>query len=455
MNSANNRVLIVDDEPMMRAALQANFRQDGWQVETASGVQEAIAKFSQQSYPLVVTDVRMPDGDGIQVMKHVRETSPNTAVILLTAYGTVPEAVQAIRSGAVDYIIKPVSFGQLRSVVQRVMQPASTTVANGGSLKTNIVGSSRALMRSLERAASAAQVDADVLVEAESGTGKELLARFIHYLSSRNAKPFIAVNCAAVPETLLESELFGHTRGAFTGATATRVGKFEAANGGTLLLDEIGEMPISLQPKLLRVLQEREFERLGEARPVKVDIRVIATTNVSLMSMVESGRFRADLYYRLNVIPLSLPPLRERKEDIASLAEHFVRLTATQAGRQVPRLLPGFISRLEQHAWPGNVRELYNLVRRVVLLNEKEDLGAEHLSVELGRPQLGTTEKTFVPERQVIAGSSMRHVERQLLESTLQLTAGNRTRAAEMLGISVRTIRNKIREYGLPPRRYA
>jgi DNA-binding NtrC family response regulator len=266
-------------------------------------------------------------------MQATRRMSPGTAVILLTAYGSVPDAVSAMRDGALDYLTKPISFDQLQATAAKVMQVARQAPVEDGLPASGIIGSSPLLLRALQRARSAASTSADVLVEAESGTGKELLARFIHDVSDRSGKPFVALNCAAVPESLLESELFGHARGAFTGAVSAKPGKFELADGGTILLDEIGEMPLHLQPKLLRALQEREFERLGEARSVHVDIRVIATTNVSLAAMVERGQFRSDLFYRLNVIPLSLPPLRERKEDIPALARYFAEKHAAHSRR--------------------------------------------------------------------------------------------------------------------------
>jgi transcriptional regulator with GAF, ATPase, and Fis domain len=293
-----------------------------------------------------------------------------------------------------------------------------------------------------------------VLIEAESGTGKELLARFIHNSSARSGKPFVAVNCAAVPEALLESELFGHGRGAFTGAIAAKPGKFELADGGTILLDEIGEMPLHLQPKLLRALQEREFERLGEARSVHVDIRVIATTNVSLSAMVERGQFRSDLFYRLNVIPLTLPSLRDRREDIPLLAQYFAEKHATEAHANTPRLHMEFLERLQSHNWPGNVRELANFMRRVVTLSDTNDIDGDCFDAEFQT----VTWTSGVSQMQMPAelpGTPIRLVERRHVESTLMLTDGNRTHAAEMLGISLRTLRNRIREYGLPPRRHA
>ena len=281
-----------------------------------------------------------------------------------------------------------------------------------------------------------------------------MLARFIHENSERRDRPFVAVNCAAVPEHLLESELFGHVRGAFTGATIGKPGKFELAQHGTLLLDEIGEMPMNLQPKLLRALQEREFERLGDTRTTEVNIRVIATTNTPLHVRVEEGRFRADLYYRLNVIPLTLPALRERREDIPALAELFARHFSQEAGRPAVHLSPAFVAGLLEHTWPGNVRELQNFIRRMVTLSDTSEIGPEHLKAELVVAQRPQTDY-LLSQARLQAGTSIRELERHLLESTLQVTGGNRTRAAEMLGVSLRTIRNKVREYGLPPRRYS
>ena len=454
-------VMVVDDEPGIRTALRANFLRHGWAVDTASCVREAIRNAESREYDLVVTDIRMHDGTGMEVMRAVRNSSAKTGVILLTAYGSVPDAVTAMRDGALDYLTKPIPFERLQAtaaqLVSRARQmPCEETLSNG-----DIVGSSPLLQRALQRARAAASAGADVLIEAESGTGKELLARFIHESSERRDKPFVAVNCAAVPDALLESELFGHGRGAFTGAVSSRPGKFELADGGTILLDEIGEMPINLQPKLLRVLQEREFERLGEGRPVHVDIRVIATTNVSLAAMVDRGQFRADLFYRLNVIPLSLPPLRERREDVSVLARHFAEKFAAQHGCKAPLLATDFLERLEAHTWPGNVRELANFMRRVLTLSESAVLDAQIFETEFqGQAAILPARHTVAPPSEhgpmaIQAGTPIWQVEKLLLEKTLVLTEGNRTQAAELLGISLRTMRNKIREYGLPPRRYA
>ncbi len=315
--------------------------------------------------------------------------------------------------------------------------------ALGRMMNTPMIGSSPALLAALERAGQAARSGADILLEAESGTGKELLAKFIHELSTRAAGPFIAINCAAVPEQLLEAELFGHVRGAFTGALANQAGKFEMADGGTLLLDEIGEMPLALQPKLLRALQEREFYRLGDSRPIHVDVRIVASTNRSLQALVHEGHFREDLYYRLNVIPLTLPPLRERGSDVIELAEHFAAKFA--APQEAPAMSERFRAALRSHPWPGNVRELANSIRRAVALCEGSEIDVDALPLATP-PALG-------PAPWLKPGLSLREAEKALLEITLEATAGNRTRAAALLGVSLRTVRNKIREHGLPPRR--
>jgi DNA-binding NtrC family response regulator len=457
-SDAATSVLIVDDEPGIRTALRASFLRHGWRVETAAGVREAVRNLEGKEFDLVVTDIRMPDGTGMEVLRSVRQLSPGTAVILLTAFGSVPDAVTAMRDGALDYLTKPISFEQLQITAAQVMHRARQLAVVEPAAAGDIVGRSPLLLRAIQRARAAASTGADVLIEAESGTGKELLARFIHDTSDRCRKPFVAVNCAAVPEALLESELFGHARGAFTGAVGAKPGKFELADGGTMLLDEIGEMPLHLQPKLLRVLQEREFERLGEGRSVHVDIRVIATTNVSLARLVERGQFRGDLYYRLNVIPLSLPPLRDRREDIPVLAEHFSRKYAEQMQTKPARLHPAFLDLLQAQSWPGNVRELANFMRRVLTLSETSEIDANCFEMEFqapAKPFIVSSAPTPVPVVGAAAGTPIRQVERLHLENTLALTDGNRTHAAEMLGISLRTLRNKIREYGLPPRRYA
>jgi DNA-binding NtrC family response regulator len=442
----NNNVLIVDDEAAMRAALEANFRRRGWRVQTAVGVDDALEKFRTAPSTLVVTDMRMADGDGLQVMQGVRTFIPGTPVILLTAYGSVPGAVQAIQEGACDYLQKPVSFEQLEATAERFVTPAEGQAEGGAAFEG--IGNAPSFCSLIARARRVAQTDADVLIEAESGTGKELLARFIHRASTRSEGPLVAVNCSAFPDNLLESELFGHVRGAFTGANNAKPGKFELADGGTLLLDEIGEMPTSLQPKLLRVLQEREVDRLGDTRPVPVNVRVIATTNRSLRAHVDAGHFRADLYYRLHVVPLVIPPLRERQEDILPLAEFFVRKHEPKAQRGAFHITPELGAQLNGAAWPGNVRELENFMRRALALASGTALGRQAMDAAAPTPQEAN-------ENGVKPGVTLQDVERQLLEKTLEATGGNRTRAAELMGVSLRTVRNKIREYGLPARRFS
>ncbi len=475
-------VLIVDDEPGIRTALTAHFSREGWQVTAASGLREAEYRLAQAEYDLMVSDVRLPDGSGVELMRALRAEAATVPIVLMTAFGSVPDAVEAMRGGASDYLTKPVAWTRLHTIAERLASsgigaqtemrsaqsaPDALTAARASDSHDHppahgIIGRSPALQQALTRARAAASTDADVLVEAESGTGKELLARFIHISSTRATKPFIAINCAAIPEHLLESELFGHARGAFTGATQARPGKFELAHGGTLLLDEIGEMPLHLQPKLLRALQEREFERLGETKTMKVDIRVIATTNVTLAEAVDRGSFRSDLYYRLNVIPLSLPPLRERKDDIPLLAASFAAAWAAREQRPVPALAPEFIEMLQAEYWAGNIRELGNFMQRVLSLHASERAGAA-IDQACFRSEAAGTRKApssaacaaAMEEPELPPGVPIRQLERLHLEKTLALTQGNRTHAAEMLGISLRTMRNRIREYGLPPRRYA
>jgi len=434
-----SRVLVVDDDAGMRAALEVRFLRRGWSVETATCAQEGLDRFRRGMHPLIITDIRMPGEDGFFLMRAARSLSPHTAVILLTAFGSISDAVTAMKDGACDYLVKPVPFEQLEQAAERVLAHARMQQESSKEL----AGHAPSWLRALERARQAAASDADILIEAESGTGKELVARMIHQLSARKGRPFVALNCAAFPETLLESELFGHAKGAFTGASNAKPGKFELAHEGTLLLDEVGEMPLALQPKLLRALQEREFDRLGDTRSVRVDLRVIATTNCALAQMVRDGKFRADLYYRLNVIPLSLPPLRERAGDVGELADFFVRLFATR-GRSL-HLAPDFLARLESHNWPGNVRELANCLRRVVALTQESEIGASALDGFDWAAAPAPVDSSLIRP-----GVSLGEMERKLVAITLEATGGNRSRAAELLGVSLRTVRNKVRSYGLP-----
>lgn len=440
------QVLVVDDDRSMRAALEARFLRLDWRVETAANAVEALGKFRRQKHALIVSDIRMPGGDGFSVLREVRALAPQTAVILLTAFASVPEAVSAMREGACEYLVKPVSFEQLEQAASRVLSNSRRIDLDADACE-GLAGRSTSWLRALDRARQAASTAVDILIEAESGTGKELVARLIHRLSPRRDRPFIAVNCAAFPETLLESELFGHAKGAFTGADHAKPGKFELAHGGTILLDEIGEMPLALQPKLLRVLQERELDRLGDTRTVQVDLRVIATTNRALRQMVTAGQFRADLYYRLNVIALTLPPLREREGDVRELAQYF----AARFAFPMPplRLSEEFLARLETHTWPGNVRELANCMRRVTALAAGPEIGAASLEdYEWNVTQTGAVSADV--DHCLRPGLKVEEMERQLFALTLEATGGNRSRAAELLGVSLRTVRNKVRTYGLP-----
>ncbi|HUN60804.1 MAG TPA: sigma-54 dependent transcriptional regulator [Candidatus Sulfotelmatobacter sp.] len=437
-------VLIVDDEAAMLAALEANFKRRGWQVRSASGVSEALSAFRVAPSRLVITDMRMADGDGLQVMEGVRKYLPETPVILLTAYGTVPDAVLAMRGGACDYLQKPISFEELESTAERFITHQPETLLGGH--ETEVVGPSLAFRRVIEQAKKVARSEVDILVEAESGTGKEVLARLIHQHSHRRSGPFVAVNCSAFPENLLESELFGHVRGAFTGAQANKAGKFELAHGGTLLLDEVGDLPLSLQPKLLRALQEREIDRLGDTKPVSIDVRIIATTNQSLPQQVKAGSFRADLFYRLHVVPLTIPPLRERREDILPLAHHFLRKYEPLECRGLFRIAPELAEQLQAYDWPGNVRELENTIRRELAF-------AVGTTLDGCGGLLGCDLQEQQETAGVKPGVTLQEMERRLLEATLEATGGNRTRAAALMGVSLRTVRNKIREFGLQPRR--
>jgi DNA-binding NtrC family response regulator len=439
-----NRVLVVDDELAMRAALEASFSQHGWKVETASGTREALERFRSWPCPLVITDMRMPDGDGLKVMSGIRTLAPETAVIFLTAYGNVPEAVKAMKGGACDYLVKPISFEQLHEAAQRVLKLDSSR-GQRRQADRGIIGNSLPMRRLLDRARQIARTDVDLLLEAESGTGKELLARMIHDSSRRRSGPFVAVNCAAFPDTLLESELFGYIKGAFTGAASSRVGKFELAHRGTLLLDEISEMPLQLQPKLLRVLQQREVDRLGDRTPTSIDVRVIATTNRDLALAVKEGKFRADLYYRLNVVALNIPPLRERKDDIPALIDYFIRKYSGDSS--AVEFSPEIMERILAHDWPGNVRELENIVRRILALATSPIADVDLLEGTI------LVKQEAMPANLEL-GASLQEMEKQMYLRALEETHGNRTHAAGLLGVSVRTVRNKVREFGIPARRY-
>ena len=359
-------ILVVDDEPQMLIAVNETLRRKGYAVTAAASGVEALCRMKEKSFQLVITDMRMPEVSGIDLLRRVRTVTPHTPVILLTAYGTVENAVEAMKQGAFDYLLKPFSSDSLEQVVKRALASGSRPEDRGSH---DIVTQDPEMSLVIESACRCAASSATVLIEAESGTGKELLARLIHGRSTRRLNPFVAVNCAALPENLLESELFGFEKGAFTGASASKPGKFELAHRGTLLLDEIGEMASILQAKLLRVLQEKEVDRIGGKDPVKIDVRIIATTNRDLQSLVREGAFREDLYYRLNVVPLAIPPLRRRQGDIPLLADFFCRRYGREFGKEGFQCAPDALAELMSHGWPGNVRELENVIQRALALS--------------------------------------------------------------------------------------
>jgi two-component system response regulator FlrC len=442
-------LLVVDDEPQMLIAINETLRRKGYNITTAGSGIEALCRIKERYYQLVLTDLRMPEVSGLDLLKKVKAFSPQTPVVLLTAYGTIQNAVDAMRHGAFDYLLKPFSSESLEAVVRRALGTAS---GKEERVAHEIITQDPEFSQVLEKAGQAAGSTATILVEAESGTGKELLARMIHRKSARATGPFVAVNCAALPENLLESELFGFEKGSFTGAASSKPGKFELAQHGTLLLDEIGEMAPILQAKLLRVLQEKEVDRIGGKEPIKIDVRVIATTNCDLQSLVRAGRFREDLYYRLNVIRLTIPPLRERADDLPLLADFFCKRYAREFGKQELEFSAAALDHLRRHRWPGNVRELENAIQRAVALCSDSVITPEELVLATGSDD-GADVAPSSAAKVVPAGvTTMRDMERELIRKTLEDTGGNRTRAAKVLGISLRTLRNKLNEFGLQDR---
>jgi len=421
-----SRLLVVDDDIQMLSALEAALRRKGHVVETASNGLEAVAKLDAP-FQAVITDLRMPGMNGLELLDHIRRTIPDMPVVMLSAVGTVATAVEAIKAGANDFLVKPFSQEALDEVLERLAQSRPRL----GPESTDLI-TENTTMRTL--LAQAAKTQATVLVQAESGTGKELLARWIHQQSNCSKGPFVAVNCAALPDSLLESELFGYEKGAFTGANSFKPGKFELAQNGTILLDEIGEMAPLLQAKLLRVLQEHEVDRIGGRKPVPIQVRVIATTNKDLRRLISRGQFREDLYFRLNVVPLRIPPLRERKDDLPVLAAHFMK---KYGGIEDGQADIESLELMRRYAWPGNVRELENVIHRSFALRGRLKINSSDL--------FESTEPSEPTGLQ--AGHSVSEMERKLILATLDQTSGNRTHAAKLLGISLRTLRNKLREY--------
>lgn len=464
MSPDQSNVLVVDDEREMGLALRESLSREGFHVDWAKNGREALDRVRMEGpYHWVISDLRMPEMDGWALLESLRQISPATRVILMTAFGTVPQAVDAMRMGAVDFVMKPFSPEDLRKKLSasagRMLPSAGRPVWEGVSRP--ILTKDESLMGLLRMLDGVARTPATILIEGESGTGKELLARFVHERSPRVHRPFVAVNCAALPESLLESELFGYEKGAFSGAVARKIGKFELAHTGTLLLDEIGEMDLALQAKLLRVIQEREVDRVGGARPVPVDIRIVATTNRNMKEMVKAGQFREDLYYRLRVFPVRVPPLRERPSDIVLLAKHF-RERFCQEHMSVGELTPEALECIKRGAFPGNVRELENVIVQASFMAVGGPIRPDHLSPLLGEDGGSAVfsgdrgEESGDPFRDrgtagagVRAGQSVWEVERELIRVTLDACGQNRTQAAKLLGISVRTLRNKLNEYGM------
>ncbi|MBI5575978.1 MAG: sigma-54-dependent Fis family transcriptional regulator [Deltaproteobacteria bacterium] len=420
-------ILVVDDDPQMRSALKEAIQRIGFGADACENGQEAIGRISRSGYSLVVTDMKMPGMDGLSLLREIRRRSASQPVLVITGYGTVENAVETMREGATDYLLKPFSFDALKKAVLSVMARAS----HEREMHTADPG----MRKVLAVAGNIAASDITVLIHGESGTGKELLARYIHHTGRRAERPFVAVNCAAIPETLMESELFGHEKGAFTGAAERKKGKIEQANGGTILLDEIGEMPILLQAKLLRVLQEKEVDRVGGKEPVPVDVRVIATTNRDLQRECREGRFREDLYYRLNVFPVKLPPLRERPDDIPLLAAHFAEKFSAAEAKKIVGFTEEGLAVLRSRPWRGNIRELQNVIRRAVLICSGDRIGVNALMFD-------------EPEETGGFNGRIRDMEKEMILRTLKEVDGNKARAAELLGVTVRTIRNKLNEYG-------
>jgi len=441
-------ILIVDDEPSMRMALSESLISCGYSVDTAIDGQDALIKLSKSNFKLVITDLRMPKLGGMEVLKSIKRDSPATHVIVITAYGTINTAIEAMKEGASEFIMKPFSLEDLEGVVKAVLhtseQDASTSEAIT-SPKDNreLITRDPGMLSLLDMLQSVARSKSTVLIQGESGTGKELIARYIHRNSNRSHMPFIAINCAAVPHNLLESEMFGYEKGAFTGAAQRRMGKFELADRGTLLLDEISEMDIQLQAKLLRAIQESEIDRLGGRDPIPVDVRIIATTNSDLKRDIKEKKFREDLYYRLNVIPARIPSLRDRKGDIPILADYFLTKYAKINHKKKPKVVNEAFNFLNQYHWPGNVRELENVMERAVLISNEGHILPEHLVLE----QDEKYSSSQIPAPICSGNITLREMEKNLIFETLKGLKGNKTKASQMLGISVRTMRNKLNEY--------
>jgi two-component system NtrC family response regulator/two-component system response regulator HydG len=444
------RILVVDDEPNARAALRTILTEEGYEIVEASDGEEGLTRLAEESPDIVLADVRMPKLDGLGMLKKAREQGSTATFLMMTAFARIETAVEAMKLGAENYLVKPLDVNAVLVFLDKALERRQL-VREADSLRARvrerykiegIVGEAPELQAVYEVVKQAAPTKATVLILGESGTGKELVAQALHELSERKEKPFIKVSCAALSETLLESELFGHERGSFTGAIGRKEGRFELADTGTLFLDEIGEISPSVQVKLLRALQTREFERVGGTQSLKVDVRIVAATNRDLAAEVKAGKFREDLYYRLNVVAVTLPPLRRRRGDIPALAAHFIEKYCEAYGKNIKGLAPGTLNALLAHDWPGNVRELENAVERAVVLCKGTELTADDLPATLRGPRPAQRDAAGL-----IPGATLAEIEREAILRTLEMMGGSTSRAAEMLGISVRKIQYRLKEY--------
>jgi DNA-binding NtrC family response regulator len=448
--TSHERILVVDDEEQMRDLLAKVLERKGYQVAVCGDGAEALSVLEREPADLVVTDVRMPGLTGMEALRAIKELNPEIVVIIMTAFGSIDQAVQAVKEGAYDYINKPFKIEEMLLTIDKALAERSLRHEVSSlrqELRTryrfeNLIGKSRPMQEIFGLIEQVAGSRSTVMIYGKSGTGKELVAKAVHYNSPRAAKTFVAVNCAAIPAELLESELFGHEKGAFTGAIATKVGKFELATGGTLFLDEIGHMRLDLQAKILRALQEREIERVGGTRTIKIDVRVLAATNRDLKRAIEEGTFREDLYYRLNVVPITLPDLKDRPEDIPLLANHFVQKFAQESSAAVREISKEAMTILMSHTWPGNVRELENVIERAVTLGRGPSVQPGDLPPHLA----GGTNPL---ERALAKEATLEDLERDYIAMILRRTKGHQIRAASILGIDRRTLYRKIRRYGL------
>ena len=446
------KVLIIDDEVLVRNFLVEVLERKNIDVDVAENGQKAIQKLKESLYDLVITDLKLPDMTGIDVLKKVKEFAPSTLVVIITAYGSIENAVETMRLGAFNYLLKPFSAGTIEAILEKAKEHTSLVEENK-YLRQQITPSRRYDYRVIAESPIMKQILSDVLqvakssaavfINGESGTGKEVIAHTLHYNSNRANKPFIKVNCAAVPDTLIESEFFGHEKGAFTGAQNKRIGRFELANEGTLLLDEITEIPLALQAKLLRVIQEQEFERVGGSKPIHVDVRLISTSNRDIKEAISNKVLREDLYYRLNVIPIHLPPLRKRPDDIIPLAKYFLEAIGKENHRPPLELSKEAMQKMLNYNWPGNIRELANVIERAVVMSSSTIITPDMLYLEA----IPSQEVVVAPSFPI--GMSLNELEKKLILETLQAQHQNRTKTAEILGISVKTLRNKLHEYNI------